>query len=100
MELNNDFKSINIDKFIDNFKQTYPHYLEMSQAKADINEVQSKGDIELKDRAKEPNADGRRRGSVIDSSAAEDLNNKMEDYIVIKPPNASSELNNYIKYGF
>ena len=29
--IKNDFKSINIDNFIENFKQTYPNYLSFSQ---------------------------------------------------------------------
>lgn len=97
MELNNDFKSINIDKFIKNFKQTYPHYLEMAQTKADMIEVQNKG-VGISGDTKEQSAN-RRRSSTGDGPDGEVVA-RMEEYVIGKPPDASSELNNYIKYGF
>lgn len=90
--IKNDFKSINIDKFIENFTQTYPYYLSMETVRNEIADV-------LKNKETRQPIRGRNNASQ-NTGAGDDLHTKADEFIVIKPPTASDELNNYIKYSF
>lgn len=65
--IKNDFKSINIDNFIENFKQTYPSYLAFSQPQQkEMFEQTEKDDESIKDQPRHSRASGRRKASYSD----------------------------------
>ena len=87
--IKNDFKSINIDQFI----QTFPHSIS--------NDEKSKKEIaEALNLNKNKPARKRHNSALFDSSAPNEVDSKVEQYVLMKPPNASDELRNYVKYSF
>lgn len=88
----NDFKSINIERFIENFIQTYPYYLSNDGNKKEIAEA-----LNLN---KNRPIRKRQSSGVFDAPMPNEDENKADEFMVVKPPNASDELNNYIKYSF
>lgn len=60
--IKNDFKSINIDNFIENFKQTYPSYLSFSQPQQkEMLDQNDKDEESVKDQPRQSRAPVRRR---------------------------------------
>lgn len=91
-QMKNDYKSIKLDRVIENFVQSYPYYLNLDNVKAEIAEALI--DKEKKQIKKRTNSD------VLDQKSLEEANNAANDYILLKPPTNSDEINNYIKYSF
>ena len=72
----------------------------MEQTKKDFQDIQTKGGIDLEDKPKNSKHTLRRQSSMMGQASEEDLQPKMEEYIISKAPNLSSEVNNYIRYSF
>lgn len=90
-KIKNDFRSINIDKFIENFVHTYPYYLSMDNVRSEITEsLKTKG----------TRAPPRRQRSTLTEPIVEEGQSKADEYVLLKPPTSSDEFNNFIKYSF
>jgi hypothetical protein len=60
-KIKNDFKSINLDNFIESFNQTYPQYLTMSQVRKETLDKYWKQDLGGSDNPGHPRPNTRRR---------------------------------------